>query len=1367
MPLDPYSYVAPSRVKAFLCPMGKLKRSTFLNYADRLNNVREIRLVDVTPDGRSDRALFSPQGFPNGKVVYDFSIAPIDNDLSFLHDLEPWRRCFCVFALTTFSYRTSMEDYEGKVLELRKKYPNALVHKILVFGVPAVDALQDSKNVIPILSSRLSTVTSMGTVMCDITTDFLAELAVLAITREMGSFKSPGLMELEHPVSAFQGDRPYNGTFQPNGNSRTHSPTNSFSSSTSKLTSGLASKTGSLSLGLTDRAKAKQNGRSKKYLAGLYLISGRWQDALKTFSEAATSLKSAHDYLWFASALEGIGICLLLLSFLEAPVSIPPVALQITHHGSFSHSHSFSDSNESLTPTSSGPAPLPPSMFEFLPELTNTMLKFYGKSQSTPEESVPQIVYCETILRFTNLLAVTRLNGGWNPASLSSVVRGTYLGKNITPDSPSITAITSWLNRAYSTDLKNLPIVAQCNIYSGIASIYSNIGLLRKRSFIIRELLLTVTPRLARARNVNAAIQGTHADGNISLDKHVTHLIDGEREGGIIELLDSISKVYGAGDITSIGYGWIQLRVYFLKTCLALCETIPDFNGVVHFAGLLLSTCADILDEKEQMHIFNAIIKAVDAARRLGQGNVLSDFWDPNLIRDIKFVSTNSSILPQSRSTPNPVSNDESVFLHNPFASKRGTEANTNQDRILVQNERADFVVKLQNPFAFDLQIHEINLITKNVEVTAKATNIYISPYSTQDINIPVIPTGTGNLQIAGANVQVVGCNKSDFFLTEKAPFSEEFFGVGEEKIKKIGSSSGVGHSRSEFINLMKYRTVDIDVIAAQPVMVLKNISINQGWMMLSEGERQIITVTLANISDLDANYVSLKFFDSTTQPLQVALNNKDLAQNEVYEIEYFLYNRKALQWIEGDEQKVSQNGHHSVVGPVVKQTEPVSVAAHKAMVFHILVLGKRGLTDGSIQVEYANQKQPPNEEPPSNSPFWHRTLSVPLNITVNSSIELGGCDMMGLQGNHVFTDDPNIATSHLSKYLSFLKAEKKHLSEYCLLVVDLRNSLNQSVEVNLWSTPKKSYTSDNFEVLSKEEAETDSNDKDRFTVTEIIHSGKTKRILVPIKRIQFSEEELARPVPSLSNRQFVVSANISQEKARTTREHFWYRQALLSMLGGSWKVVEHEGIPRSGILELRGIRLTKKMINVLRVEGVSISMRVETDDTADCGKLLESKADEILPTIDTEYDDDEKMQSSDYSVKAEEDYISLYTRICNKTARHISGYLRIIPSQRYGDMHSSANTGNVNSNVVDRWANMDSKVLFNGSLQQSVIDIPPGGEARVSLGMLFLYRGEYEFTALFDEFPVWGDDGKKNEVVNEAASRQHGQRDPICIKAL
>lgn len=58
MHLDPYSYVAPSRVSAFVCPIGSLKKSTFLNYIERLVNDSEVRLVDVTPDRRSDRGKY-------------------------------------------------------------------------------------------------------------------------------------------------------------------------------------------------------------------------------------------------------------------------------------------------------------------------------------------------------------------------------------------------------------------------------------------------------------------------------------------------------------------------------------------------------------------------------------------------------------------------------------------------------------------------------------------------------------------------------------------------------------------------------------------------------------------------------------------------------------------------------------------------------------------------------------------------------------------------------------------------------------------------------------------------------------------------------------------------------------------------------------------------------------------------------------------------------------------------------------------------------------------------------------------------------------------------------------------------------------
>lgn len=73
MLLDPYSYVAPSRVKIFLCPCGHIKRSLFLQYAERLAKCREVRLVDVTPDGRADRGEKGDSWFDLTLLMFFFT----------------------------------------------------------------------------------------------------------------------------------------------------------------------------------------------------------------------------------------------------------------------------------------------------------------------------------------------------------------------------------------------------------------------------------------------------------------------------------------------------------------------------------------------------------------------------------------------------------------------------------------------------------------------------------------------------------------------------------------------------------------------------------------------------------------------------------------------------------------------------------------------------------------------------------------------------------------------------------------------------------------------------------------------------------------------------------------------------------------------------------------------------------------------------------------------------------------------------------------------------------------------------------------------------------------------------------------------
>lgn len=63
--------------------------------------------------------------------------------------------------------------------------------------------------------------------------------------------------------------------------------------------------------------------------------------------------------------------------------------------------------------------------------------------------------------------------------------------------------------------------------------------------------------------------------------------------------------------------------------------------------------------------------------------------------------------------------------------------------------------------------------------------------------------------------------------------------------------------------------------------------------------------------------------------------------------------------------------------------------------------------------------------------------------------------------------------------------------------------------------------------------------------------------MLVRIDKIILSAEQLAVPIPSISQRQFVVSkVKRSPAQDRLDRELFWYREELLKLIQGSWNEV-------------------------------------------------------------------------------------------------------------------------------------------------------------------------------------------------------------------
>lgn len=67
-------------------------------------------------------------------------------------------------------------------------------------------------------------------------------------------------------------------------------------------------------------------------------------------------------------------------------------------------------------------------------------------------------------------------------------------------------------------------------------------------------------------------------------------------------------------------------------------------------------------------------------------------------------------------------------------------------------------------------------------------------------------------------------------------------------------------------------------------------------------------------------------------------------------------------------------------------------------------------------------------------------------------------------------------------------------------------------------------------------------------------------RIIIPIKKFILSEEQLEKPIPTLSDRQFVVQkSKLSAQDAQIQRELFWYREHLFAAVRGFWREVRYK----------------------------------------------------------------------------------------------------------------------------------------------------------------------------------------------------------------
>ncbi|KAK6344227.1 hypothetical protein TWF696_007869 [Orbilia brochopaga] len=1389
---DPLSFTAPSHIRVLLAPVGRIKRAKFYEFVERLQAVNTVRLEDVSLDSRGARTTFSPLSFPNGQIVYALTTS-YNTEHEYLDGLEMHRRTYMVIAIADFTERNSVADLRAGIQDLMFQYPKALLFPLVVFDTPISDDLfsrdthlwkedgELSSNVadypkltIAVPSKYESGTASIKTVMCDLSSLLLYAFAGLSKSLQ-------GLPTIDAPLVGEERAAKMARMSMPVGLSPQNPGFGHLGGVGNRL-----SMTGFGRESMTERERVKGKARINVAIANLHLMAGFVTEAFRQFTEAAIAAKNNSDYLWHGKALEGFGISLIIMAYMGLEIQVPTVVFPANTplaetkwklNGALNETHD--------------------SLFGMIPELLNTILGLYGRAGTFNNETAPAVVQSETIIRFCKLLVVSWQCSGLTAQALSHVVVGTPIPPNPEKQQPlknlSRADIAALVMKAYPTNLHTLTVFDASSILGGMAAVLEKIDFKRKKALVTRELLKLLVPSLIQARVVGAAETGLHptvAGGEefrpasrngpsrpgSPQSPGSEEGLDGD-EADIVRtsrLLDDLCTAYGISQDTlskaidassddekntllrknladsyhSRNFGWLSLKVGVLRSCILLTEAIPDYEAILRYTTKLLEIAGTELSKGEQGKLAENFTRTVGLARKSGldedMGGV-ADYWDDYLLRDVELMESQiwKPPIPHSPAELANATDSKSPFIYNPFASKHTTVtslSSTTVKTLLVESEPVDFLITLQNPFDFEVQVDSVALEVTGVKFETLPASLVIGAYRQHTYIITGIPHSAGTMRLQGAKIRVYGC-KERFF-----PIVPDVRMVpvdGDDKVKRVGLGAlKLDHPRpkSHISSTSNNATIRasqipppnvgpdlkqllITVIPAQPKLTITHTSLPQNAIMVLEGEKQVFTVHVKNESEsVPVDFVAISFVDSTTEPVTNAISQKQGLPAEVYELEVILYRKKAFEWVHVDDE--------------------VMIAPGGKGVFQVQVLGKPGLTSGKVILDYGFVGRGEEKEGTgiTGSKWYTRRTETEVTVTVNAAIELVrmdflpwsgvGSSMLAASASQPQTPvQPNYTTSEVSgPRLPERNEQVRELfsrltnvaapSTYALVLVDVRNSWPHPLRVSMFYHP------------SAEDSSCGGDDM-RFTATDTIPAGHSTRLILPLKRIYVANP--TAPIPSLSKtqRQYVVSlTKVSPELERVTREGFWYKEAVLARVSGCWEEV---GTERQGVVECRNFRM-----------GGSRGVDVVKADEVDVGVGLVEGAEACVKSVGR----------GRWGVKTDE-FFKVRVMVRNRGTKKVRLICRVLPCLRFLGGGSTA------SGAVNPGLEMTRRVGVNGTLQRSLGWVRGGEERVVEMGMVVIAGGEYEILGCVEE--VKGDD--YDEEAEEHGARASGGAEPLEVE--
>lgn len=1041
---------------------------------------------------------------------------------------------------------------------------------------------------------------------------------------------------------------------------------------------------------------------------------------------------------------------------------------------------------------------------ELIRLISSKVLQYYHLSTGDFENVVPDLVYVESLLRSIKFMICIYLGGNeLNSVILDSIVNSSRIEKNnFHPDKEDHKVwfcksdILKEIDKVFSLQLVDMSLIEQCRIYCCLASMYSDLELYRKRAFILRILLVGLLPKLESAvkHKENGVDLDTRQDISLVAFEGATYHDD--QASSIRQIFDSLFDIYKIKDETESSLvsasnhaksNWSSLQLSLLKLCLRISETMKDYAYFAKLCTLILTRYSHCLPVDDQYKLKEKI-EWLSYMSHKNNSSIAIPYWDPYLVRKVKFIShrKNDELIPFSeyektannvglvdtastamdKMTAPSVSNQP--FIFNPFNKPKPSAIN--KDRLLIKDEIYQLKISLQNPFAFEVEINDLSVVTEGgvkvqtlmnllkpasgivqqpsisqspnlssyynqsrpsglnsktrpapqlspnqeltqptilhnnnhqvlptISITNNTINnpLAIAPKSIQQFLVAFKPLESGELFINGFNISISNCQSQFFHIADKEIYN------GLLKVKNVGpldSENDLGSLDKVIKNLVENKIesravkkcLSLTVVPPQPNLTLISMLVTNGWLMLLEGEKFKFSISLSNQSDELINYLSFSFWDSTIEPLNKKLsavginnsNNPNISTSDIYEIEWLLLKFKPFRIINKD--VISKD--YKTIGP----RGDINIDYE--------VTGKRGMNELKIILEYSNKQA--NDSAKSFVKYVH----VPLYLSVVPALEIVGFDILpllssslyGLETRSSITQQGDLIHENLEKVLQFIskvsKSQSEKISDYCLLIIDLKNSWNEKLSSDL-----------TYQVTAES----------NFNVREKISPGKTVRFLLPIKRISNKDVDLTKPIPSLRNKQYIKNYLISDDEETTMRQLFWLRSNILNNISGHWETIpNNDPKRRSGDVELRNIRLTPKMANILVYTKIQIH------------HMLLSECEQQIPINRT---------GSHFCLDTEEFY-TLRTTIINNSDSQITGMLRHLPFSMVSAIVPSTLTHGMPHNSIKNQMSIDRRILINGVPQKHIgPEINPGESKVIDTSFVILEKGEYEWGSVLD----------------------------------